>query len=326
MDAHVQMTLLVNAQINSSTQGTIATLLHDLGKPATRKENHEKKRVSMINHEAVSAFMALEVMEKLSKETTLTLKDKVDIFFAICYHIDFHKIIAQCYKEDNFNAFIARYKGQASMAKILVELGISDSLGRFSDPEISPKEETLWTLNERMTDAGVFDQMGREKVTNSGNPVIEILIGLPCSGKSTYRAKKQGYTHISRDDILLELGNGKGYDDAFKSVNEGTVNQMLDTQLKKAIKNQENIIFDLTNLVKSRRMGTLSQAKGYYRKGVLFLEELPVIQQRNEARQKREGKFIPAHVFHNMMTSFSVPSFEEFDEIVVIYKGEYITL
>lgn len=310
----------------TSHLGVAAAMFHDLGKPSTRKENHEKKRVSMIGHEPVSAFMALEIMEKLSEKTPLSVEDKINIFNAICYHIDFHKVIAECYKANSFDAFIARYKGFSDMGRILVQLGVSDSLGRFSDPDISPKEPRLWTLYKEMNEQKVFDKLVREPTVNDSKPEVQILVGLPCSGKSTYRAKRMGYTHICRDDIIMEMAQGKSYTEAFHSVDSAKVNAELDKRTKAAVRNQESVIFDLTNLVKARRAATLTQFKNYHKKAVVFLEDLVVVQVRNKARQEREGKFIPDEVYHNMMTSYTPPSYEEFDEIEYWYKSSRVVV
>jgi len=322
---HMMMVMNMAEQFNVSLKGNISCLFHDLGKPITRRENHEKKRVSMLNHEAVSAFMSVELMENLSKDVSLTTKDKIDIFFAICYHIDFHKILATAHREDNYQGFVDKFKGMPTMAKTLVELGVCDSLGRFSDPEISPKETILWSLIEKMEEMNIYEQMKKEKV-KVDQPVVEFLIGLPCSGKSSYRNNKSDYKVICRDDIILSLGEGKAYEEAYRTVPEGKVNEELDKAMKLAVKNKEHFIMDQTNLVKSSRLKKMNQMKGYYKRAVLFIEELPVIYERNRVRSEVENKFISDEVFYRMMTSFYPPSFEEgFDEIVIIYKGEQIT-
>lgn len=326
LSQHISLCMAVADIQNNSIQGNVSVLTHDLGKPATRKENHEKKRVSMIGHEPVSAFMSLEIMEKLSETTPLSAEDKINIFNAICYHIDFHKVIAECYKANSFDAFIARYQGFSDMGRILVQLGVSDSLGRFSDPVISPKEPRLWTLYKEMSEQGVFDKLLRPAVVNDSKPEVQLLIGLPCSGKSTYRAKRAGYTQLCRDDIIMEFSQGKNYTDAFHSVDAAKVNAELDKRMKAAIRNSESVIMDLTNLVKSRRAATLSQFKNYHKKAVVFLEDMVEVQKRNELRREREGKFIPAEVYHGMMTSFTPPSYEEFDEIEYWYKGTRVVV
>lgn len=321
---HMMMVMTMAEQFNVSLKGNVSCLFHDLGKPITRRENHEKKRVSMLNHEAVSAFMSIEMMEQLSKEVSLSVKDKIDIFFAICYHIDFHKVMAEACKKNDFQVFVDKFKGMPEMAKTLVELGVCDSLGRFSDPEISPKEPILWSLISKMEEMKIYEQMNKAKVVNE-QPVVEFLIGLPCSGKSFYRNAKEGFKVICRDDIILSLGDGKTYEEAYRTVPEGRVNEELDKAMKLAVKNKENFIMDQTNLVKSSRLKKMNQMKGYFKRAVLFLEELPVIYERNKVRHEKENKFISDEVFYRMMTSFYPPSIEEgFDEIVVIYKGETI--
>lgn len=328
---HNEMVLNQGKEKQISSLGAIACLFHDLGKPVTRKENHEKKRVSMIAHESVSGFMAIEYLEKLGEKISLSTQDKINIFLAICYHIDFHRVMATCLSKDKadperYSELVAKYQGMGAMCRVLVELGVCDSLGRETDSEISPIHPELETLIGVLDKQNVYEKMTREKVEAGSKPVVEMLIGIPCSGKSTYCGSKKDFVILSRDGIIMEQGQGKTYEEAYKEMDKAKVNEEFDKRMKSCIRAKENVILDMTNGVKSRRKATLSQFKAYHKKAVVFLEELPVIYARNEERSKAENKIISQEVFLTMMMNFTPPSYEEFDEIVFIYKGQECSL
>jgi tRNA uridine 5-carbamoylmethylation protein Kti12 len=83
------------------------------------------------------------------------------------------------------------------------------------------------------------------------------------------------------------------------------------------MKNRENIIVDMTNVSKKSRKKFLGQIpnKEYHKKAIVFITGLDEISKRNA---NRPNKYIPDEVYLKMMTGFSYPTYDEFDEIVEV--------
>lgn len=313
---------------NISLQGNIACLFHDLGKPLTRELNHEKKRASMLNHEPVSAFFSLDMMNSLSQQINLSPEDKINIFFAICYHVDFHQTISSCLKKDKnspnrFQELVSKYKGQPEMTRILIELGVCDSLGRESDPVISPKHPELETLIQTLNDSSIYQELSVKPTRDKNKPIVEMLIGLPCSGKTQYSKEKRGFTIIEKDSIALKLTESNTTKEAYADLDKDKFNQAFDKLLKASVRNKSNIVFDNNHFIKHERKSLLAQCKGYHKKAVLFLESMSAINNKNNTRMENGGHEIS---IYQMIKDFTPPSFNEFDEIVVFYEGKKVII
>lgn len=147
-----------------------------------------------------------------------------------------------------------------------------------------------------------------------------VLIGLPCSGKSTWREKNDdGYVVCSSDDEIEKLcaADGLTYNQGFEK-HVKTANHAFDLAVRNAFKNGDNIIIDRTNMsVKSRKryIGMADRA-GYYKVAVVFEESPDVIAQRMKDRFEKTGKSVPANVMKSMADNYDAPTqVEGFDEI-----------
>jgi predicted kinase len=153
-------------------------------------------------------------------------------------------------------------------------------------------------------------------------PWVLTLIGPPLSGKDTWI--KQNFNPsdivmISRDQILLDVYGSDNYDEAFKNVNQKEVDRVLISTIQKASKENKNVIINMTNMTRKRRMYNLDFfGDEYYKVAVIFpiLDEAEY-ERRNLKRKEEEQKFIPTHVLKNMISSYQTVSKEEgFDKIV----------
>ena len=282
-------TMLVCKQAENFDYPTkIAALLHDIGKPFVRDIN-KKGHACFYNHDQVSAFASLAI----TKELGIFDCYRFDIFRAIALHTQIFKL-----NQDQITKLFTKY---GSCYDIFYNLGTSDHEGRFTtiEADIVPKLETIPTkLIERKECEAV------------------VLIGLPCSGKSTYRKRYPDYEVISWDDTMLELTEeGNTYGEKFKNADDKAIRAAMNQKKQKLINERKNIIFDLTNMSKKSRNRHIANLPACYKKtAVLLLPCLDTINERNEAR-KTEGKHIPDEVFAKMIKSFFPPSYEEFDEI-----------
>ena len=144
-------------------------------------------------------------------------------------------------------------------------------------------------------------------------PTLTMLCGSPCSGKSTYVRKLL----LECDGVVLSTDN---YIDRMATKLNSTYSQIFDEyidaaseelelELKEAIRQNKNIIYDQTNLIPKARKKKLNKIPLYYIKyAVWFDEPLQVVLDRNE---NRPGKYIPESILRRMHSQFERPTLEE---------------
>lgn len=159
-----------------------------------------------------------------------------------------------------------------------------------------------------------------------------MLCGLPCSGKSTLRAKLvadaeangQNVFAYSTDDVLHQIAKERNidYNTAFNEhVKEAQ--KRADYMLALAFEaDYDLVIWDQTNVgVKSRRK-KMNRVPSGYSKGIVHVTcDLDVIMDRNA---KRQGQVIPEDVIRRMDRDFVAPSYDEgWDEIETVDTTEF---
>lgn len=286
---------------NAPYEVQIAALLHDIGKPSTRAVNAKNGRVSFFNHDAVSAFMSLEILKR--EELGLSKDQQVHIFNLIALHTQIYKLSVE-----QLSAI-----GDLYLVENLIELGKADHGGRFhtAGDAIIPPLSHIAALQ-------------KSKVETTKEVII--LCGLPGSGKSTYTSKNLDDCYrVSRDESLMNLaidkyGFGVTYKEAWDKVNQKEVDKELQAMFKRSKEADEDewtrVVVDMTHMSKKSRRKSLSHfGSEYKKKCVVFLPDMPTLFLQNS---ERSGKIIDEVVINKMMRSFYPPSFEEFDEIEYI--------
>ncbi len=115
----------------------IAALLHDIGKPASRKINPRNNHVQFFGHEERSAQMAVDVLDLMIQEDIVDLTEKEEVVKLIIYH-------AFLYKHSEANELLDHFEGDKMFCRHLVQLVKCDSLGRFcADPSSEEKFHVL---------------------------------------------------------------------------------------------------------------------------------------------------------------------------------------
>jgi len=289
------------------------TLLHDIGKPSTREEVPERKRVRFINHESVSAFMALDILDK----TDMTKEDKIHIFKIIARHGDlFHFITANGkIKDDIFQSF----EGEKRLLSDLVHQVRADALGRFFTPEFTEDDKLVMNLPEEFKYVidGLTDTVYRgEKPHN-----LTILVGPPCAGKSTWVEQNKGNAVvISRDALVEEVGikRDMNYSDAFqfllknKEIERKEVSDPLHKTIQEARRNKQDVIIDMTNMSKKSRRKWLNQfEKDYNKNCIVFIRGFESLVECSKIRGKATGKNITRSIIMNMIRNFTIPNYSE---------------
>lgn len=288
---------------NASYPVKIAALLHDIGKPSTRAMNPKNGNVSFYNHDAVSAFMSLEILKR--PELGLTKEQQVRIFNLIALHTQIYKLSVE-----QLAAI-----GDKELVSDLIELGKADHAGRFH----TKGDAVIPTIQEIP-----FKSQYKEASMISKNKDVTILVGLPASGKSTWVKQQNGFV-VSRDSVLMvealnckALGMNFTYEQAWNHVDQNKVNNGLEKLFQQS-KKRDKVVVDMTHMSKKSRRRTLSHFdNSYKKKAVVFLTDLETLFLQNS---KRSGKVIDEAVIQKMIRSFYPPTLEEFDEIEHVING-----
>lgn len=152
---------------------------------------------------------------------------------------------------------------------------------------------------------------------------VTILIGLPCSGKSTYASQFPNV--VSRDNCLLEYFPSASYDEAYAQSHatdesRAAFNAYFENHIQSIASKQADTVIDMTMLSLSDRRSMMSHFPKAQFKAIVFLPTLNTIYSRNAIRSKA-GKTLSPDVYKHMMTKFVMPVLEEGFETIE-YKLE----
>lgn len=157
-------------------------------------------------------------------------------------------------------------------------------------------------------------------------PKIIILIGLPASGKSTWRnnyiVKNSNTIVISNDDCLEKIGKEKRltYN---QSIHDNDIQEYCkkyrNDLMKYGFDNDIDIIVDMTNMSKkSRNRSKGNVPKSYQIDYVLFDIPRCIINHNNFERYISTGKYISDYVYSIMENNFEWPDEKEYDSLEII--------
>jgi predicted kinase len=143
-------------------------------------------------------------------------------------------------------------------------------------------------------------------------PTIYMLIGVPASGKSTWREKFKGDALVISSDDLIE---------AYAADHDMTYNEVFKEQIKIAtavVKNEaqkafvadQDVIWDQTNLTKKSRASKLAMVPEHYRKTAVFFAT-PLEEEWQRRLNSRPGKSIPSYILDSMVEMLEMPEQDE---------------
>jgi len=268
-----------------------SALFHDVGKPFVKFE--ENGRTFFRGHEFLSSLIWLD----WSSARPIDRKIQESVAKIVLYHTLAHKNLAR----HNYS-FLSDIE-----YKILTLLQESDNKGRIG-----------------LTNANRPSLKGNPNRTgNLEFGKIVLLIGLPGVGKSTYVEKilseNPNIAVLSRDEIIETWArlNGVTYNEAFQKIDQNYLNSEFQKRIKE-IRDEKEIIVDMTNLTKKLRRKTVNDLKGQRKYIVckIFLTPFSEILLRNS---KRKGKTIKYDVILNMIRNFTPPLLDECNEIDFVF-------
>lgn len=164
------------------------------------------------------------------------------------------------------------------------------------------------------------------------NAVAWVLIGTPGSGKSTWTRDYQTVDCIfegrepamvlSTDDFIEALAakEGKTYSEIWNNGTYAEAEKQMRQDLQFAMTANKDIIWDQTNLKRTKRMQIVSDLNAFFYevRAVVFTCDWETTVARAEAR-KATGKIIPLSIIENMRNVMDpVAADEGFDEIIEI--------
>lgn len=158
-------------------------------------------------------------------------------------------------------------------------------------------------------------------------PEIIMLVGAPCSGKTTWRQLNcPDYELIDTDSYIERRAQelGKTYGAVFDSEIRAAEADM-QQRLRFAVARGANIVWDQTNMTRRSRLRKLGMIpKFYHRAAVVFQVEPDELVVRNQVRAQNTGKEIPWSVIRSMIDGFEMPTEDEGygRGVVVITPGD----
>ncbi len=166
-------------------------------------------------------------------------------------------------------------------------------------------------------------------------PSLFLLIGAPCSGKTTWRqtvyttSPHRQTTFISSDDIISQAAKDAGvtYNQAFAVIDHSVVMEELFFQFDKAVTANHDIVVDRTNMYKGSRLKFLDRIPRHYKIiAIVFERQLPLLLERNARRGRTEDKLIPEDTIKQMFDTYEAPSFDDFDIIHRVPHTEFVAI
>lgn len=155
-------------------------------------------------------------------------------------------------------------------------------------------------------------------------PIFAVMVGIPCSGKSTFVEREfASYKAISFDAIVENLAEKEGvtYNDIWKNMSEHSpaFRKTFDGLLMQTVESQSDLVVDRTSLTIESRARVLAFATPVYRKVAVMLNTpFRVCLSRNAARSS-SGKTIPEAVMFEMYDRLQLPSESEgFDRVIYL--------
>lgn len=306
--SHTMMVMTAASIKDFGTEVLTAALLHDIGKPAAKEyigmTLNKPARHRFSGHEGISTFKAIGVLQQLRR--------------------DFPKH----YTATSIETII----------RLISLHGVS--LTELKDP-LLPLRTALMECDRlgaiRSVDGAKDDHYPPRKFLKHPKKIegkeLIMMVGLPCSGKSTYVEENlTGYTPVSRDEFLFDLyktrfnseGDLTSYNDVYNFLHSSehrrqVVTQEFDKHVHQISKTYDKVVVDMTMTSLKSRRKMLAAFSKHSAKAVVLMPSMQEIYGRNAAR---EGKYIPENVFISMSKAFVYPVLDEgFTDIQLITEG-----
>jgi len=331
----------------------IAALLHDVGKPKARDvipmnapkpsmNGEERKSTTELKapkdakmkthfrgHEGISFWVAIDPLYELNYLGVITKNEMRDILDIISLHgVLFNRI--KDGKEHKPEQVVHMFDSVSKYA-MFVKQSRNDSLGRFYNSGAGSRADVAKDLGtELYSDEVYYKHEKPECEKGLFSPFVHVLVGLPASGKSTFIKENfvEDAVIISKDNVIMEMGEAMGiadYTDVYKALTKEQHDEAYKETIRRfheAVKTgKKRIVIDMTNMSKKSRGKWINNLKKEYKtKAWVFIAGQGLLTSRNLMRSQFENKHIPDYVYENMMKTFLVPTYAEFDQIEFVWQ------
>lgn len=271
----------------------LTALLHDIGKPAAQEfipeDDKRPDRFAFKGHEGLSTMKAIAILKRYQAYSQLSSWELQDVLYLISTHGSY--IPNGCYLENHRRIFRAADKGGAIRRVDESNPSLQYQPNKYAKRSPKPGKELI------------------------------ILTGLPASGKTSYVYGLEGYTIVSRDQLIKDLvPEAITYTEAYAVMHSGPesrakLDKEFDKMVNAAIKD-DKVVIDMTMMSLSSRRKMLNRFNNHTAHSKVFLTDLNILRYRNE---NRGGKVIPDHVIDFMSKAFIIPTVEEgFEDVELI--------
>lgn len=298
----------------------LGALLHDYGKVNTQEYTECGEFIRFKGHEGYGFFSTSKILKDYYNQIECEHLTEWHLR-AVLYGIANHGLFLHNQNLD-IPKFDEMMRGTSKIsATYLKELMIADKLGRISTEEARLSEKfTIPDINEYFTLPNA-QQNSEDCHHNYKGKKLVMLIGLPGSGKTTYRDKHFPVHYpISRDALIMESGIQNGvsnYNEAWNLADQKEMDKKLMTEAARAFKLEDNIIIDMTNLSKKsrRKWLTLAQQHKFSTHAYVFATDVKTCKER---RNQDTNKYVPSSAIENMAKRFTFPLKNEFDTVNIV--------
>lgn len=320
--------------------GAMAATFHDAGKPDAEQTLHSESRGEYRQykgHEALSVKYWLDfALEEANRNilTEIALDGDAtrygDFVSKVAYIIEMHLPfgLKKPAKLQLFANTLVRW----NIVHAFMLAMMADQMGRIADDQ----EEKLQRVDEWVSSIDPYIECAQTSLVDvdETKPRMIMMVGLPGSGKSTFKAQSD-YESASLDDMRLEVfrksyrydetkyGSNPDleYADAFQMITENNmskgVEQMFRDNVSVLFGRGQDFVVDNTNLSRKKRALLITQARqnGFTPIAVHVMTHHKICIDRQATRP---DKSVPAGAIIQMMNRYQVPTLGEFDEIITI--------
>lgn len=291
-----------------------AVLLHDIGRILTRKIDFKTKTVSFGSYFGVSAFLAYEVL----KESNLKKDEILQVVKIISNQNKIINVLKD--KETSLDEFFKTFEYDISVFNDLISFSKCDLKGRKIDESLKEKYKSIDERIE-LLQSKVFS-FKEEKKYIKKDKNLYLLVGPPCSGKSTWTKNFKEESHkFCRDEFILEIARKykvHTYNKAFflKRTNKNIEQEVNELSFKKQEElvnsSCKNIIIDNVNLSKDYRNYWIEMFKKTHNiHVVLILTPYSLLLKRDIKRYRQTSKSIGKFAMLDNLKHFEYPLLSE---------------
>ena len=318
-----------NSNNTLSLELVLATLLHDIGKCYTLDIKDDNKKL-FSNHPNYGSLLAYDVLKNMKIDpNTVNYRTIIELinlhmYFSFNFgsfennrYVISPKGLKLLYNSFGFNTYtITLYENLLALLKY-------DGFGRITSLDKYNEVIIRYKILSSYIDE-LYKKIGNRSNIRDNKKELIMLIGVPGSGKSTYRDKlinsNKEYRISSFDDLInMEAEDSNvTYNKIFSNKELlRDIESEYTSIYKEYIYNFENIIVDATNLTYNSRGRKLSivDRNRYKTKAIVFIRSIEDIKKVNEIRREEGYKYINDDDLFNMCRRFEVPLYSEFDSI-----------